>query len=171
MSTGVGGLTCVDGVFGRHSVLLTTRHSAVLAATAAVNHLKALIVSAPEDLRAELRGKARSTQIVHCTAMLDRPARPLEHRMTVRAMRSAAQRILALRAEAKELETELCGLARQVAPGLLDLVGVGPVTAAQILVSWSHPGRLRSGAAFAAFAGASPIPASSGMTHRHRLDR
>ncbi|MER6540551.1 IS110 family transposase [Streptomyces sp900105755] len=51
------------------------------------------------------------------------------------------------------------------------MLGVGPITAAQILVSWSHPGRLRSEAAFASFAGVAPIPASSGLTNKHRLNR
>ncbi|WP_371797419.1 transposase [Streptomyces sp. NBC_01718] len=60
---------------------------------------------------------------------------------------------------------------RQQAPELLDLLGVGPITAAQILVSWSHQGRFRSEAAFASFAGVSPISASSGLTNRHRLNR
>ena len=58
-----------------------------------------------------------------------------------------------------------------IAPWLLDLPGVGPISAAQILVSWSHAGRLRSEAAFAALAGANPIPASSGQVTRHRLNR
>jgi transposase len=53
----------------------------------------------------------------------------------------------------------------------LRLPGVGPISAAQILVSWSHPGRFRSEAAFAAFAGTAPIPASSGLANRHRLNR
>jgi transposase len=48
---------------------------------------------------------------------------------------------------------------------------VGPISAAQVLVSWSHAGRLRSEAAFAALAGANPIPASSGQVTRHRLNR
>jgi transposase len=49
--------------------------------------------------------------------------------------------------------------------------GVGPISAAQVLVSWPHAGRLRSEAAFAALAGTSPIPASSGQVTRHRLNR
>lgn len=57
------------------------------------------------------------------------------------------------------------------APWLLAERGVGPLTAAEILVAWSHPGRLRSEAAFAMMAGAAPIPASSGQTVRHRLNR
>ncbi|WP_329156842.1 transposase [Streptomyces sp. NBC_01717] len=91
--------------------------------------------------------------------------------MTVRALRSTAQRIQALQAEAKELEGEMLLLVREVAPELLDLLGVGSITATQILVSWSHPGRFRSEAAFASFAGVSPIPASSGLINRHRLNR
>jgi transposase len=152
-------------------VLLTTRHSAVLAAAAAINHLKALIVSAPEALRSELRRKSSTAQIAYCAELSDQPGSSLEHRMTMRAMRSAARRILTLRSEAKDLETELANLVQQIAPDLVDLTGVGPISAAQILISWSHPGRFRSEAAFAAFAGAAPIPASSGMTHRHRLNR
>lgn len=56
-------------------------------------------------------------------------------------------------------------------PGLLEIPGVGPVTAAIILSAWSHRGRVRSEAAFAALAGAAPLPASSGKTVRHRLSR
>jgi transposase len=58
-----------------------------------------------------------------------------------------------------------------VAPALLAQPGVGPITAAQVLISWSHPGRLRSEAAFAMLAGAAPIPASSGRVVCHRLNR
>jgi transposase len=58
-----------------------------------------------------------------------------------------------------------------IAPGLTDRYGVGPVTAAQAVVSFSHPGRCRNEAAFAALAGTSPLPASSGRTVRHRLNR
>jgi transposase len=91
--------------------------------------------------------------------------------MTVRALRSTAQRVQVLTAEAIALEAELNRLVRAVAPWLLELPGMGPISAAQILVSWSHAGRLRSEAAFAALAGASPIPASSGQITRHRLNR
>jgi transposase len=59
----------------------------------------------------------------------------------------------------------------EVVPGLTDRRGVGPVTAAQAIVSFSHPGRCRSDAAFAALAGTSPLEASSGRTVRHRLNR
>lgn len=152
-------------------VLLTTRQSAVLASTAAINLLKALIVSAPDEVRIELRGMKSKDQVAHCARLRDRPAQDIEHRMTVRALRSAAQRIEALRAEAKDLELEILVLVRTVAPELLALQGIGPISAAQILISWSHAGRFRSEAAFAAFAGVAPIPASSGLTNRHRINR
>jgi transposase len=62
-------------------------------------------------------------------------------------------------------------LARAMAPALLVQPGVGPVTAAQVLISWSHPGRLRSEAALAMLAGVAPVEASSGRVIRHRLNR
>ena len=58
-----------------------------------------------------------------------------------------------------------------IAPWLLELFGIGPISAAQLLVSWSHAGRIRSEAAFAALAGTNPIPASSGQVTRYRLNR
>ncbi|MGW6215802.1 transposase [Streptomyces sp. NPDC055109] len=150
-------------------VLLATRQGAVLSSTAAINQLKALIVSAPDDLRAKLRNLKRPAQVTYCAQVRDRPA-DLEHRMTARALRSTAQRIQALQAEAKDLEKEILSLVTGVAPELLGLLRVGPITAAQILVNRSHQGRFRSEAAFASFAGVSPIPASSGLTNRHRLN-
>jgi transposase len=91
--------------------------------------------------------------------------------MTVRALRATAQRVRLLAAEAADLEGQVGRLVAAVAPWLLELPGMGPVSAAQVLVSWSHAGRLRSEAAFAALAGASPIPACSGQVTRHRLNR
>ncbi|MFD7498421.1 transposase [Streptomyces sp. NPDC059832] len=90
--------------------------------------------------------------------------------MTARALRSTTQRIQA-QAEAKDLKKDIHALVAELAPELLGLLGVGPITAAQILVSRSHQGRFRSEAAFASFAGVSPVPASSGLTNRHRLNR
>src|SRR6266540_1418541 len=81
------------------------------------------------------------------------------------------ERIQALAAEADQLQAELAALVGAVAPWLLEVPGVGPSSAAQVLVSWSYAGRLRSEAAFAALAGANPIPASSGQVTRHRLNR
>jgi transposase len=81
------------------------------------------------------------------------------------------ERIQTLAAEADQLQAELTVLVTAVAPWLLEVPGVGPLSAAQVLVSWSHAGRFRSEAAFAALAGTNPIPASSGQVTRHRLNR
>jgi transposase len=86
-------------------------------------------------------------------------------------LRSLARRIEAATLEAAELERELLGHLRALAPALLDEPGVGPIVAAQLIVTWSHPGRVRSEAAFARLAGVAPVPASSGKTTRHRLSR
>ncbi len=74
-------------------VLLATRQGAVLASTAAINQLKALIVSTPDNFRAELRKLKHPAQVTHCAQLRDRPAQDLAHRMTARALRSTAQSI------------------------------------------------------------------------------
>ena len=123
--------------------LLTTRPSATTARVAAVGQLKALIVGAPEELRAELRGQPTSRQVAYCAGLRERPTRSLEHQATVRALRATAQRIQFLHAEADQLQAELTMLVRVAAPWLLEVPGVGPLSAAQVLVSWSHAGRFR----------------------------
>ena len=144
-------------------MLLATRHSAYVAKVSVTNQLKALIVGAPEELWAELRGLASKRQITRCARLRERPTRSLEQRMTVRALRSTAQRIQRLAVEAAGFRAERERLVAAIAPWLLELPGVGPISAAQVLVSWSHAGRLRSQAAFAALAGSTPFrpPASS----------
>ncbi len=87
------------------------------------------------------------------------------------ALRSIARRLLQLTAEERELPCEVETITRKLAPQLLDQPGVGPHVAAQLVLSWSHQGRITSEAAFARLAGAAPIPASSGQTIRYRLDR
>jgi transposase len=138
---------------------------------AAIGQLKALIVGAPEELRAELRGQPTSRQVAYCAGLRERPTRSLEHQATVRALRATAQRIQFLQVEADQLQAEPTVLVRAAAPWLLEVPGVGSLSAAQVLVSWSHAGRFRSEAAFAALAGTNPIPASSGQVTRYRLNR
>jgi transposase len=76
--------------------------------------------------------------------------------MTVRALRATAQRIRLLAAEAAGLEGEVGRLVAAVAPWLLELPGMGPIGAAQVLVSWSHAGRLRSEAALPPWLASAP---------------
>jgi transposase len=149
--------------------LVSTREGALAARRSALCQLRALIVTAPVDLREQLRSLTRARLLRRCAAMRASGAR--ERRGTRLALRLLARRILVLTAEERALEREIAALVEELAPPLLAEPGVGPITAAQLLVAWSHRGRLRSEAAFARLAGAPPIPASSGMVVRHRLDR
>ncbi len=86
-------------------------------------------------------------------------------------MRSLARRIRALSTETQDLKTSITELVISVAPHLLNQPGIGPITAAQVLIAWSHPRRCRNEAAFARLAGVAPLEASSGQHTRHRLNR
>ena len=97
-------------------------------------------------------------------ASREQAVRHAEIRRLALALREAAR---ALKANRAQLQT----IVNDVVPGLTERRGIGPVSAAQAIVSFSHPGRCRNDAAFAALAGASPLPASSGRTVRHRLNR
>lgn len=152
-------------------VLLCTREGAVRSRTRAMCHLQALIVSAPSQLRDQLRKDNVETQIGRCARLRISASHSIEHQATIRVLRSTARRIQMLSAEADDLEAELELLVTRAAPELLAEPGVGTISAAQILNAWSHPGRIRSEAAFAMISGSAPIPASSGQTVRHRLNR
>jgi len=152
-------------------VLLITRRGAIRARTKAINHLKALVVTAREELRHQLRNTPTDELVFRCARLRTLPSHSPEHRATVLALRHTARRILALEAEANDLETEIEQLVKDTVPQLLDEVGIGAITGAQIYCSWSHRGRLRSDGAFAMLGGAAPIPASSGQTVRYRLNR
>ena len=152
-------------------VLLVTRRGAIRARTRAINQLKALVVTAREQLRHQLRVLHTDELVTRCARLRTSPSRSAEHRATVIALRHTARRVLALEAETKDLQTELEAIIQRVAPGLLAETGIGPISAAQLYCSWSHRARLRTDAASAMLAGAGPIPASSGQTIRHRLNR
>jgi transposase len=152
-------------------VLLGTRESAIAARTKAVTHLKALLVSAPSELREDFRRDSTVRLLARCARLRSSRAADPEHRATILALRTTARRALTLQAEADTLEHELAALVLELAPDILAEPGVGTISAAQLLVAYSHHGRLRSEAAFAALAGTAPIPASSGQIVRYRLNR
>ena len=143
-------------------VLLVTRRGAMRARTKAINHVKALIVTAREELRHQLRNIPTDELVHRCARLRTLPSHSDEHRATVIALRHTARRVLMLEAEANDLESELERLVKRAVPMLLDEIGVGPISAAQLYCSWSHPGRLRNDGAFAMLGGSAPIPASSG---------
>ncbi|MBK6855631.1 MAG: IS110 family transposase [Microthrixaceae bacterium] len=152
--------------------LLVAKSGAQLARTAAINELKALVLTAPLVLREELRSLTVIKLTQRCARF--RPDRDGDPELfgTKTAMRALAQRIQHLTTQAAELEADMKSLVEAIAPQLLDEVGVGVILASQVIVSWSHPGRCRSEAAFARLAGVAPIEATSGQTQdRHRLNR
>jgi transposase len=153
-------------------MLLTARRAAVEAAADAARQLRALVITAPESVRARFRGQ--TTTVMITTAARLRPAAAMaqiEVFTALSVLRALARRSIALTNEAGEHEHAIAAIVRSWRPDLLELPGVGPTTAATVLAAWSHPGRCRSDAAFAMLAGAAPIPASSGKTVRYRLNR
>jgi transposase len=151
--------------------LVAAREGAVNAKRAGLCQLRDLLITTPEPLRAELRSLTRARLLQRLAATRPDGRRDPELRGSLLALRSIARRILQLTDEERELAHEIETLTRKLAPQLLDQPGVGPHAAAQVVLSWSHPGRITSEAAFARLAGAAPIPASSGQTIRYRLDR
>jgi transposase len=151
-------------------LLLVARRSAVDVRREALTQLRGIIVTAPDQLREELRLLPTGRLLARCSRFR-RSSTGVDELATRLVLRSLARRIQAATAEAAELEHELLGHVHALAPALLDEPGVGPIVAAQLIVAWSHRGRLRSEACFARLAGVAPIPASSGQTTRHRLSR
>jgi transposase len=152
--------------------LRIARRSAVKARTQAINQIRGLLVAAPAALREQVADTPRA-QLIRTLARLhpgDDLSCPLA--ATKAALRRLARRHQLLDEEITELDAQITPLIRQVAPQLLDLFGVGAETAGQLLTSaGDNPERMHSEAAFAHLAGVAPIPASSGRTHRHRLNR
>ncbi|WP_223167062.1 transposase [Nonomuraea sp. SYSU D8015] len=151
-------------------MLLVTRESAIQARTGAFNQLKALILTAPEPLRQRLRALKRHALIDACLRLRPSAVADAEERIRRTVMQRLARRIRDLTAEVHAADDELAELVVRHVGHLLQMRGVGVITAAQCWVSWSGPGRFRNEAAFAALAGVNPIEASSGKHTRHRLN-
>ena len=152
-------------------MLKSTRDSAVKARTQAINQMKALVVTAPAELRETLDGLTTSALAERCRRFrisgLDDSKEAAKY-----ILRSLACRYRQLSEEVRDLEVELERITRSVAPTLANTFGVGPNTATTLLIpAGSNPDRLRTEAAFASLCGVNPIPASSGKTNRHRLNR
>ena len=154
-------------------VLRTTRKTAVRRRRATLQQLHNTIVAAPDELREQLRHLTRMRLLRTCAAWrLDLVAYRDPAVATKIALRSLARRVLDLGDEIADLERLIAPLVAELAPGLLALPGVGTQNAGELLVTaGQNPERLRSEAGFAMLCGACPIPASSGKTTRHRLNR
>ena len=147
----------------------STKDSAVKARTQAINQMKALVVTAPARLREHLTGLTAAALVTRSKSF--RPGRMEGPTAAAKyALRSLARRYRQLGNEIKDLEAEIQRLTRTAAPALVDGFGIGPDTAATLLIAaGSNPDRLHSEAAFASLCGVNPIPASSGKTNRQRL--
>jgi hypothetical protein len=160
-----------DGAREALRVLMVARRSAVDTRACALTQIAALVVAAPDRLRQRLRGLPRGLLLRRCAALRPRANADPVLAATASALGSLARMALGATAEAAAHERDIRAQLEQIAPGLMAEPGVGPITGAQLVLSWSHPGRLRSEAAFARLGGVAPIPASSGQVVRHRLDR
>jgi len=149
-------------------LLLRERQGAVRARTAALNELQAAIVTGPETLRRRFRS-LDGKQAARLALKMRKPNSQAP--VAAAVVRRIAVRIRQLGYEIDELDAQLETITNDLVPELLAESGVGPVCAAQLVVSTGDPSRMRSEASFAALAGTSPVQASSGQTQRHRLNR
>ncbi len=161
-----------DGNVEAIRALLVARRSARSARIKALNQIRHLGFTAPDDLRERLRGVS--------AIMLGRTAAALRPRTgsdpvsfaTKTAIRTLGRRVVALDEEIKSIEELLAPLVTDTAPDLLALHGVGVDNAAVLLAAaGDNPDRLRSEAAWAHLCGVAPLEASSGKVTRHRLNR
>jgi transposase len=160
-----------DGPVEMLRVFKLARASAVKSRTQAINQLKAVIIGADPALRETLTGLTDTALIRTCTSLPDTPPRDVPTATTY-TLRRLAHRIQALTREARDLERQITTVIDAHAPQLLHRTGVGPDSAAALLITaGDNPDRMTSEASFAALCGVSPIEASSGKTRRRRLNR
>lgn len=158
-----------QGIRAALRVLVVAREQLNTERTAAINALNALVRAT--DLGIDARRRLTRKQITQITTWRARHE-PVEVRVARTEAIRLARRIRTADTDLAANKAEITTLvAASPAATLLHRIGIGPITAAIIMMAWSHPGRVRDEAAFAALAGVNPIPASSGNTTRHRLNR
>ncbi|AZL08021.1 IS110 family transposase [Brevibacterium aurantiacum] len=161
-----------DGLVESLRVLRTSRSSALQARTATINQIKGMLITAPEDLRTRYKGLSTPKLIAALAASRPTATPVTAAEATAYSLRLLARRWQALTGQIEDLAGHLQRLLDDHAPDLMRVFGCGQDTVAQLLITaGDNPDRLRSEAAFAALAGVCPIPASSGKTKRHRLNR
>lgn len=164
-----------DGASAAIGSIYSLRELLVGQRTQLINHLKSLLLRAPNELRDQLRDLTNTRLIETCANL--RPSKDdamlvEELTNTKIALRTAARQIQTLNADIAALYVRLDEQTEHKAPQLRAEKGVGPAVAAVVLMAWSHPGRIHSEAAFAALAGVNPIPIHSGREQdKHRLNR
>ena len=153
-------------------VLQVTRVSAVKARTEALNQIRDLVRTAPQPLRERLERLTTSQRLRTCSGFRTLKHTTAAEEATRHVLKTLARRCQHLTGEIGELTTRLDKLTQRTAPRLRSLQGVGPDTAAKLLITTGdNPHRIRSQAAFAKLCGVAPLDASSGKQQRHRLNR
>ena len=151
--------------------LSLVRRSAVKAKTQTINQIRALLVSAPQAIRDAVY-KADAAKCVAACAALSHGTASVALASLQTALRLLAKRWAALNDELRELDAQLARLTKKAASMLFARFGIGPQTAATLLITaGDKTTRLHSEAALAALCGTSPLQASSGKIQRHRLNR
>ncbi|QNI06580.1 IS110 family transposase [Mycobacterium kubicae] len=160
-----------DGAVEMIRHLKVAKDAAVKARTAAMQSLKAVLITAPAELRETLQPLPDTALLRRCAAL--RPGQLTSVTAAAKySLRAIAQRWHNLHAEITAHEQLLGRLVDQLAPRLTATIGIGPDNASQLLLALGdNPARLHSEAAFAKLCGVCPIPASSGKTVRYRLNR
>lgn len=158
-----------DGLRAAVRVLLVARQAMDSRRTAERNALTALLRSF--DLGIDARKPITDAQVREVAGWRNRPVDDVAMTTIRQEARRLAVSVQALTAQLEDNQAALAGHVDTLAPGLRELRGVGAVTGAILVTAFSHRGRVRSEAAFAALAGAAPLQASSGNTTRHRLNR
>lgn len=161
-----------DGPVEALRTLKAVQRSGTKARTQALNQIHQLLVTAPEELRAKLQPLNRKHLLAMCSAFRVNPNDDSVLAMTRLALRELAQRISHLDVQLAAINGRLIRITQTVAPKLIAINGVGPEVASTLLMTvGDNPQRMHSEASFAALCGTNPIPASSGKTNRHRLNR
>ncbi len=159
---------------GRVEMLRTfklAKDSAVKSRTQAINQLKAVLVTAPPDLRESLTGLGTTRLVQRCARLVPGPERGVLA-AAKHTLRSLARRIQQLTVEIDDLQSQIRSVVTEHRPELLDSYGLGPDTAATLLITvGDNPDRIHSEASFASLCGIAPVEASSGNTSRRRLSR
>lgn len=161
-----------DGPVEQIRVLMAERRGAMKARVAAYRQATSLLITAPDHVRTHFTGLDGDRLIDTLAATRPGPAVDSVSAATGQALRRLARRHQALTAEIADIDNELHILTNKIAPTMLATKGFGVITTATLLTTaGDNPDRLRTEASFAALCGAAPIPASSGKTTRHRLNR
>jgi len=159
-----------DGAVEAIRALMVAKRSARSERTQAINQARSLILTGPDDLRARFTGHSVTVLVSELASLRPRPGDAVGYATRI-ALRELGRRAEFLDGQLGRLEELILPLVAGRAPGLLALPGIGPDTAALLLIAaGDHPGRLRSEAAWAHLCGVAPIPASSGKVTRQRLN-